>query len=497
MGFSPFFDAKNTRKPTGIKGLRVFNTEGEITFTGGERLVVRFASNHKILWVSNADGHKKADSLKKEIGFLSLFQHGVLLVGVGGERLAPQRHDGLGNLHVLHGGAIKHLGAPSVGIDGHVPAGVTATVVLELLVHHVQAAGFVVGGDENKGVGMVESKLHKAGDGLIEAQDGASRILHLQIVAVLVDVGFLVHHKEAFFVLIQSVQGGGDALFQRIHAISGVQIVIRLDEGAVGILQDLLACQNVRGVVAVIRVGGETGRGSARLHLGGHHRRAHTQRAGQLGDGQQILAVLIPTDTAVGGLVSGGEGGSRCRRVGGVLQRVGVGVTAVREHRAVEQTLAVGIVGQLGAVQTLGHGGVHRAHTVTDEQDIVIGLFHDGGVHLCRGGHGGDHVGGGEVGFDEIVSRGGNDEIVRLQRHLFLAAHNGKLQAFQRLVQRLGQVAVGLAHQDFGAAVVGIGVVGDHVQRHAGHLVDAPANIHRGAENVIRSVNGMHDGVLP
>ena len=33
MGFALFLKAKNTRKPSRIKGLRVFITESEITFT--------------------------------------------------------------------------------------------------------------------------------------------------------------------------------------------------------------------------------------------------------------------------------------------------------------------------------------------------------------------------------------------------------------------------------------------------------------------------------
>ena len=35
MGFALFLRAKNTRKPSRIKGLRVFITESEITFTDG------------------------------------------------------------------------------------------------------------------------------------------------------------------------------------------------------------------------------------------------------------------------------------------------------------------------------------------------------------------------------------------------------------------------------------------------------------------------------
>lgn len=50
MGFPPFFSAKNTRKPSEIKGLRVFITEGEITFTGVMYLVVDFVDKRKMLW---------------------------------------------------------------------------------------------------------------------------------------------------------------------------------------------------------------------------------------------------------------------------------------------------------------------------------------------------------------------------------------------------------------------------------------------------------------
>ena len=40
MGFSTFFRTKNTCKPTQIKGLQVFITEGQIAFTGTIYLVV-------------------------------------------------------------------------------------------------------------------------------------------------------------------------------------------------------------------------------------------------------------------------------------------------------------------------------------------------------------------------------------------------------------------------------------------------------------------------
>ena len=50
MGFQPLFKTKNTRKPSRIKGLRVFFTESQIAFTDAIYLVLNYVYEHKILW---------------------------------------------------------------------------------------------------------------------------------------------------------------------------------------------------------------------------------------------------------------------------------------------------------------------------------------------------------------------------------------------------------------------------------------------------------------
>ena len=82
--------------------------------------------------------------------------------------------DGFGNLGVFDGAVIEQLCIHTVCKHGDVCAGVRGSGVVKLaLFISAETARFVVGGDDHKGVGIIEGVFHYESDHLIEANHGA------------------------------------------------------------------------------------------------------------------------------------------------------------------------------------------------------------------------------------------------------------------------------------------------------------------------------------
>ena len=89
--------------------------------------------------------------------------------------------------------------------------------------------------DQHKGFGVIEGVLHKDADRLIEAHERIKRICQVVVVAVLVNVRFLVHQEKSVLVLGQRIQRAVD----RILYASALSIYEKP-----GVEYNLLRCDN-------------------------------------------------------------------------------------------------------------------------------------------------------------------------------------------------------------------------------------------------------------
>ena len=64
----------------------------------------------------------------------------------------------------------------------------------------LKIAGFVVCGDKNECFGVIEGKLHKSTNSLIESKNSLECFCSTIAMRMLVNIRFLVHKEEAVFI---------------------------------------------------------------------------------------------------------------------------------------------------------------------------------------------------------------------------------------------------------------------------------------------------------
>ena len=126
----------------------------------------------------------------------------ILIFGLIAEAINTHKmSDGVCDLDVLNGLTVKELRALTVCEYRNVLSRMIVGVILK----HVlrvgdQVACLVVCGDKNEGVGIIERKVHKSSDSLVEANYSLECFFKIIVVGVLVNMRLLIHKEEAVLV---------------------------------------------------------------------------------------------------------------------------------------------------------------------------------------------------------------------------------------------------------------------------------------------------------
>ena len=171
---------------------------------------------------------------------------------------AEQLRKGLGDLHVLDGLVVEDLHSLTVGKYGHLGTGVTLGGKAEFAFSATdETARFVVCGDDHGSFGMIEGLFHHKTDGLIEAGNCLECLLQFVVVAMLVNVRLLIHHKGAVGIGKERRQIPGHRIFQSHKLGGGVNVIVAGNNRTVFCRESLLRSQNILCITAVGGVGGK------------------------------------------------------------------------------------------------------------------------------------------------------------------------------------------------------------------------------------------------
>ena len=124
---------------------------------------------------------------------------------------------------------------------------------------------------------------------------------------------------------------------------------------------------------------------------------------------------LVKTDVLVVGLVAGSHSGCARRAVGDAGVGAGLGEALIGEHIGVEDVLAVTVFGYV--IEVVKELCLMHAHTVTDEENVVLRLLYDRRMNRHALGDNVVFVGCNEICLYEVVCRRRDDKVVTLKRY--------------------------------------------------------------------------------